>query len=427
MMMIYLIIMLLALIGLGVPIAFAMLAASMTYFLITPSLDIIVVQRMVSALNSFPLLAVPFFVLAGTIMSRGGIAECLIGFADVLVGHLRGGLAHVNVMNSMLIGGMSGSASADAAIDSKVLVPIMRRKGYPNGFASALTATSSIFAPILPPSISLVIYGVMANVSIGDLFISGIAVGALMLVVMMVTVHILSVRRGYAPSRDRRASLREILEAARKSLLALLMPVLLLVGLRMGVFTPTELAAIAVLYAFAVAVFGYREIGWRDIPGILVESSLTTAMIMLIVAAAGAFGLVVSYEQIPAKLQAVFDAASVSPLAFMLIISVLLLILGAIMESLSLMIILIPVIAPMGASLGIDPIQLGLVLVLLFTIGGVTPPVGTITFTVCAITGCKIGEFTRAFLPFLLALLVCLLAIILFPPITTALPRLLGH
>lgn len=421
-----LILLMLVLIAIGVPIAFTLLVTCLVYFSITPSLDIIVVQRMVTALASFPLLAVPFFVLAGTIMARGGIAERLIGFADVLVGHMRGGLAQVNVMNSVLIGGMSGSASADAAIDSKVLVPVMRRKGYSNAFASALTATSSVFSPILPPSISLVIYGVMADVSIGDLFIAGLGVAAVLLVVMMTTVHVLSIRNGYSPSRER-ASLAEIGTAARHSIFALMMPVLLLVGLRAGVFTPTELAAVAVVYSLFVAMFVYREIGWRDLPDIFKEASLTTAMIMLIIAASGAFGLVVSYEQIPRQMKMLLDAASISPMVFMLIVAGVLLILGTVLESLSLMIILIPVLAPMGASLGIPPVQLGLLLVLVFTMGGITPPVGTITFTVCAITGCRLGEFTRAFLPFFAGLLVVTLAVILFPSLTTFLPNLLRH
>lgn len=423
---ILLLLLMITLIAIGLPIAFSLLITSIVYFTVTPSLDIIVVQRMVTSLASFPLLAVPFFVLAGTIMVRGGIAERLIGFADVLVGHLRGGLAQVNVMNSVLIGGMSGSASADAAIDSKVLVPIMRRKGYSNGFASALTATSSVFSPLLPPSISLVIYGVMADVSIGDLFMAGIGVSAVMLVVMMLTVHILSIRNGYAPSRGR-ATLGEVWVAFRASIFALLMPVLLLVGLRAGVFTPTELAAVAVVYSLVVAMFVYREIRWRDLPLIFREAALTTAMIMLIIAAAGAFGLVVSYEQIPRQLKALLDAASISPTMFMVILSIALLIAGTVLELLSLMIILIPVLAPMGAGLGIPPEQLGLLLVLIFTLGGITPPVGTITFTVCAITGCRLGEFTRAFLPFFAGMLLVVLAVILFPPLTTWLPAVLRH
>lgn len=424
--MVLLMLLMIGLIAIGLPIAFTLLVTSIAYFTVTPSLDIIVVQRMVTSMASFPLLAVPFFVLAGTIMVRGGIAERLIGFADVLVGHLRGGLAQVNVMNSVLIGGMSGSASADAAIDSKVLVPIMRRKGYSNGFASALTATSSVFSPLLPPSISLVIYGVMADVSIGDLFMSGIGVSAVMLVVMMLTVHVMSIRNGYEPSR-KRATAGEIWAAFRASIFALLMPVLLLVGLRAGVFTPTELAAVAVIYSLFVAMVIYREIHWRDLLPIFREAALTTAMIMLIIAAAGAFGLVVSYEQIPRLLKSALDTVAISPTMFMVILSVALLIAGTVLESLSLMIILIPVLAPMGASLGIPPEQLGLLLVLIFTLGGITPPVGTITFTVCAITGCRLGEFTRAFLPFFAGMLLVVVAVILFPPLTTWLPAVLRH
>jgi tripartite ATP-independent transporter DctM subunit len=418
---------LLLLIGMSVPVAFAILGASIGYFLVTPSLDIIVAQRMVGSLESFPLLAIPLFVLAGTIMAQGGIAERLIGFADVLVGHMRGGLAQVNVINSVLIGGMSGSATADAAIDSKVLVPIMRQKGYSNGFASALTATSSAFGPLLPPSISLVLYGVMANVSIADLFLAGIGAAAFMVVVISIVVHIMAVRNGYERSRERRATLREVWHAFRRSIFALLMPVLLLVGLRIGIFTPTELGAVAVFYALVVSIFIYREISWANLPDIFVQASATTAVIMLIIAAASAFGLVVSYEQIPMKLATFLDNISVTPVLFLLGISVLLLLLGTVLETVSLMIVLIPVLAPIGASMGIEPVQLAIVLVLVLTIGGITPPVGTIMFTVCTITGCSFGEFTRAFIPFLMAMLFCLVVIILVPQITTGLPTMLRH
>lgn len=415
---------LLVLLIIGVPVAFSLLASSLLYFLAQPGLDMIVPQRLLGALDSFPLLAVPFFVLAGTIMARGGIADQLIGFCNLLVGRFRGGLAQVNVLNSFLIGGMSGSASADAAIDSKVLVPVMRRKGYSNGFASALTAASSTLSPILPPSISLIIYGVMTNVSIGDLFIAGYVPAVLIGVSMMVTVYVISRKRGYGRSMDGAPAARVLLREAWKAMPALLMPVVLLVGLRLGVFTPTELGAVAVVYALLVSVLVYKAFTWRDLLDVLKEAAGTTAMIMLIISAASAFGLVVVYERVPNQIKSVLESMELTPLAFLLIVNISLLVLGMFMEGLSLMIILIPVLAPVAFAVGVDPVHFGLLLVLNFTIGAVTPPIGTVVFTVSSITKVKLTELTREFLPFFFVLVGILMVLTLLPDVVTWLPRL---
>jgi len=411
------------LIFLRVPIFLSLLAVSVFYIMLEPTAGTVIVQRMSSGLESFPLLAVPLFILAGTLMARGGIAERLMDFATVLVGHWRGGLAQVNVLNSFMMGGMSGSSNADAAVDAKVLVPIMRKQGYPNGFASAITAASGSIAPILPPSIGLILYGVLANVSIGALFIGGVIPGVLIAVALTAMVAILSRRRGYPKVRDKFATFPEIARSFWRSLPALLMPVLLIVGLRIGVFTPTELAAIAVIYALIIS-FALKQITLRELPGILRESVFTSAVVMIIIAGAAVFGIIVAYEQIPKQLLGLITGISENPYVILLIINVLLLILGVFMESSSLMIILVPVLAPVAASVGIDPVHFGLIIVLNLTIGSMTPPVGSVLYTVAAITKVKIMDFTKAFLPMFFTLVLVLLLITYIPGLVTWLPEL---
>lgn len=418
-----LLLLIVVLIFLRVPIYLSLLAVSVVYILIEDTAGTIIVQRMSSGLESFPLLAVPLFILAGTLMARGGIAERLMSFATLLVGHWRGGLAQVNVLNSLMIGGMSGSANADAAVDAKVLVPIMRKQGYPNGFASAITAASGSISPILPPSIGLILYGVLANVSIGALFIGGVIPGIMIAVALSITVWILSRRRGYPKVRDKMARLPEIARGFWRSLPALLMPVLLIVGLRMGVFTPTELAAIAVVYALVVS-FALKQITVKDLPGIFREAALTSAIVMIILASAAVFGIVVAYEQIPAQLLVLLTGITDNPMILLFIINVLLIVLGVFMESMSLMIILVPVLAPIAIGMGVDPVHFGLIIALNLTIGSITPPVGSVLYTVAAITKVKIMEFTKAFMPLFLALVIVLLLVTYIPPLVTWLPEL---
>lgn len=414
---------LILLLAMGVPVAFSLLTSSLVYFIFVQggALEVVTVQRLLTSLDSFPLLAVPLFVYTGSIMARGGLAEKLIGFADMLVGQFRGGLAQVNVLNSFFMGGMSGSASADAAIDSKVLVPVMTRRGYSLGFATAVTAASSSFSPLLPPSIALIVYGVLADVSIGDLFLAGIAPAIVLGLMMLLLVYIISRRRGYGGNRLP-PKFREIVRAGKKAFLALMMPILLILGLRVGIFTPTELGAIAVAYALIVSVFAFRTLGWRDFVSITKESAHLTATIMLIIAAASVFGLVVTYEQIPALIASLVGPDSLNPAAFLIVIILLVLVAGMLLESLSLMIILVPVLAPIAMMQGIDPIHLGVLLVIAFTIGSLTPPVGTVVFTIQAITGVSLWEFTKEFLPFLMVFLMLLIIVLIFPALATWLP-----
>lgn len=407
---------------LGLPVGFVMLGASMAYFLQNPSMASIVAQRMSSGLESFPLLAIPLFVVAGSAMARGGIADRLYGFCDALVGHWRGGLAQIAVLNSVFMGAMSGSANADAAIDARTIVPAMRKLGYSNAYGSVISAASSLIAPIMPPSIALIVFGLLTDTSIGKLFMGGVVPALIIAVVLMLTVRWTATRMDLKPSRPIRASRREVLAHGRGALWALAMPVLLLFGLRGGWFTPTELGAAAAAYAFIVGTFIYRGMSLRDTFDVLRESSQTTAGVMFIIASASVFSLILSLEQVPQALIGALTSISDNRLVVLLVINVALLILGTVFEGLAIIVILGPLLLQLAAALGIDPVHLGVILVLNTAIGSLTPPVGTVMFTVCAITRCSIEDFTRAFLPFLVALLGVLLLLILVPELVTFLP-----
>lgn len=413
-----------ALLAFGVPIAFVMLGTSVFYFVENPIMTSIVAQRMSSSLESFPLLAVPFFVFAGAAMARGGIADRLYDVADGLVGHWRGGLAQIGVLNSLFMGTMSGSANADAAIDARSLVPIMRRQGYSNGFGSVISAVSGVIAPIMPPSIGLIIYGLVTDTSIGRLFLGGVVPAFLIALVLMITVRYVAVRRNYAPSRDARMPWRELAVRGRAALWALAMPVLLIVGLRGGWFTPTELGAIAALYALAIGLFVYRGFGVRDIYSLLRESAYTTASVMFIVAAAGVLGVILALEQVPQQIVQALLAVSDNKHVVLFIIMLALLVLGTVLEGLALLVILAPLLLKVTTSLGIDPVHFGVVLVFNTTIGSITPPVGTVLYTVCAITRCSIEEFSLELIPFLIGLVGLLFAMAFFPSLVTFLPDL---
>lgn len=407
------------------PVAFAILTAVATYFVMTPGPVIVFPQRVIASISTFPVLALPFFVLAGTAMARGGIAQRLLDLAEGMVGHFRGGLGQVNVLNSLFIGGMSGSAKADAAIDAKLLVPVMVRHGYSLGFSSALSAASGVLSPLLPPSIGLILYGLLAGVSVGRLFLAGILPALLVAAGLMIAVRIIAGRRGYGTVRESRLPLRAMGSRLKAAWLALLMPVGIIVGLRVGVFTPTELGALVAIYALLVGMFAYKEIRWRDLPSLLKEAALISASILIIIAAAGALGYVLTAERVPERLAALATSSFENPLVILLVINLLMLILGLFMESTSLLVIVTPVLAPVVIELGIDPVHFGVLLVFNLVIGGLTPPVGGNMYTVCAITGCPLDTFSREVLPFLGVLVAVLATITVVPLVTLFLPSLL--
>lgn len=410
---------------LGAPIGFVVLGSSITYFLFNPLTPSIVAQRMATALESFPLLAIPFFIVAGVAMARGGIAHRLYDFVNVLVGHWRGGLAQIAVMNSLFLGAMSGSSNADAAIDARTIAPIMRQQGYSNGFASVVSATSGVIAPMMPPSIGLIIYGLLTDTSIGKLFMGGVVPAFILTVALCLTVWLIARRRGYKPANEEKLPAKYIIIKGRAALWALAMPVLLLVGLRFGWFTPTELGAIAAAYAFFVGLFVYKGFEWRDTYSILKESVHITANVLFIIVAAAVFSLVLSLEQVPQQLISHLLGISENKYIVLLILSVFFLIFGTFLEGLALMVILAPLLVQVARNVGIDPVHFGVVIVLITTIGSMTPPVGTVLYTVCSITKCSIEEFSTEFVPFIVALLAVVGLLIIFPPLVTFLPNLL--
>ena len=416
----------LGLMALNMPVAFAIGIAALTFFLTAAGVpQEVFIQRLVSVTQSFPILAVPLFILAGILMNHSGMTRRLMALADSLVGHQPAGLAQVNVTLSVLMGGMSGSSNADAAMQAKILVPEMEAKGYDRAFSGAVTAASSVIAPIIPPGIGMVIYGFLADVSIGRLFLAGIVPGLMMGLALMVVVTIISRRRGYLPSRPVRATGRERWRAVYDSLWALGLPVGIVGGIRFGILTPTEAGAMAVFYALFVGFFVFRELKLSHMPAILSDAVLSTAIIMFIICAAQSFGFYMSWERIPTIAGEMLLALTDDPVLLLLAINLFLVAVGMLVEGTAALIILTPLLAPLAASVGIDPVHFGIVMVVNLTIAAVTPPVGTLIYTTSSIIKADIGEFVRESLPLLAALFAVLLLISLVPGIVLFLPNLL--
>lgn len=420
------VILLFMLFAINVPVAFAIAISSLTYFFVTEGLPItIFVQKIVSATHSFPLLAVPFFITAGTIMNYGGITRRLMALADALTGHMAGGLAQVNVVLSTLMGGLSGSANADAAMQSKILVPEMIKRNYDEDFSAVVTACSSVIAPIIPPGIGLILYGFLADQSVGRLFIAGIVPGVMMCFALMFVVNKISVKRNYVSSRNRKASREELWLALRDSLWAMVIPVGIIGGIRFGVFTPTEAGAMTVMYALLVGFLAYKDLKVKHIPMILLESILSTSVVMLIICAAGAFSFYMAWERIPMQATEAIMSITQNPWILLLMINVLLIIVGMFVEGSAALILLTPLLAPIVEKAGVDLVHFGMVIVLNLTIAGVTPPLGTLMYATCSIIGVPVHKFSKEVIPFLLALFLVLFLITYIPDLVLFLPNLI--
>ncbi len=411
----------------GIPIAFALFASSLFYFgFIDSSSPVdLIFQKFVTSAQSFPLLAIPFFVMAGSIMNYAGISDKLMGFADVLTGHLPGGLAQSNVLLSMLMGGVSGSANADAAMECKMLVPEMEKRGYSKGFSAAITAASSAVTPVIPPGINLIIYALIANCSVGKMFAAGYMPGIFMALCLMVTVHIISKKRGYKATRMRRATAKEIGLQAIDSLWALLFPLGIVLGIRIGLFTPSEAGAVAVVYCVLVGVFIYRTLKWEHLPKIFLETIDGTATVVLIIVAANVFGYYMSWERIPQAVTALLTGFTSNKYVMLIVINLLLLVLGMFIEGGAALIITAPLLVPIITSMGVDPVHFGLICIVNIMIGGLTPPFGSMMFTCMAITECELDEFVKECIPFIVALLISLIFITYIPAISMFLPNLI--
>jgi C4-dicarboxylate transporter, DctM subunit len=409
--------------GTGMPVAFAMGAASLVYMLLQGNLPLISIpQRMLNGADNFPLLAIPFFMLAGSLMDNGGVTRRLVNFSSALVGHITGGLAHVVVVANMIMAGMSGSAVADASGTGSILIPSMQQKGYSAPFSAAIVGAAATIGPIIPPSIPMVIFGSIANVSTAKLFVGGVIPGILMGVYLMVVAYLVAKRRGYG--HEVRRSLSDLLRAFVDAIPPLLAPVIILGGILGGIFTPTEAAVVTTVYAFFLGLW-YRELALRDIPRILTNVLVTTAVVLFIVAASSLMGWLLAIQQVPQALMSGFLSISTNPWVILVIINVFLLILGCLMDSIPILIILVPVLSPLIMRLGIDPVHFGVVMVLNLMIGLLTPPVGMVMYVVCSIAKVSIKDFTRECWPMILALLVVLAMITFYPPLVVWLPNLL--
>ncbi len=405
---------------LGVPIAFAIGIVSVLY-IVDSGLPLLVVgQRMVAGADSFPLLAAPLFLLAGTIMSYGGITRRLVRLANAIVGHITGGLAQVNVFSSLLLSGMSGSATADASGLGSMIIPAMKKAGYAPRLSAAVTAASATIGPIIPPSVPFVIYGAMAQVSIGKLFVGGIIPGLLMTLFLMVTIYLTCRQHGYR-THDR-LDFSELRAAFKASLLDLMLPLVIIGGILGGVFTPIEAAAVAVVYAATIELLIFREIGVRDIPEIVITAVRLTAIIMFVIAVSNIFGWILIREGAGKLLVDFMLGISNDVIVLRLLLVALLILLGLFIETIVLIVLVVPLLTALSPHLAMDPVHLGVTVVLSIMIGLITPPLGLCMFIVNSIAGIGMGEYTRTIMPYLAALIVCAVLVALVPPLTTWLP-----
>jgi tripartite ATP-independent transporter DctM subunit len=418
-------ILMLVLFALEVPIAFAIAISALSFFLIDGGVPLnIFVQKMVSATDSYPLLAIPFFVLAGAIMNKAGITRRLLALASALAGHLTGALAQMCTVLATLLGGLTASSSADAAMLSKMLGPEMVRENYSPAFAAVITSCAAIITALIPPSIGLIIYGYIADVSVGRLFIGGIVPGLMLAASLMLVTWAIAKKRGYRPLRKHFAGVRELARTFRDALWALSIPVFIIVGIRYGIFTPTEAGAITVLYTILVGAFAYRSLHLADLPKVMKETALDTSSVMLMICAASAFGFYLAWERIPPQMAAWLVSLTKDPVQLLLLINVLLIVLGTAVEGTSALIILTPIFVPILTKLHVDPVHFGIVLVTNLTIAGVTPPVGQMMFISSQVLRVPMEDYTIEVLPFLAAMLVVLLLLTLFPQLTLWLPNL---
>ena len=421
----FLVVVLLALLVMGVPVAFSLGLASLLTFMLLDIPLIVAFQRMAAGMNVFALMAIPFFVFAGDLMHRAGIAERLIRVADAALGRTRGGLGQVNVGASILFGAVSGSAIASVSAIGSTLGPMMREKGYDADYAVNVSATAAITGLLIPPSHNMIIYAAAAGVSISlaDLFLAGIVPGILTGLLLMFAAYVVAVKRNYP--RGSFPGWRAFFLAFVIAIPGLMAAVIIVAGVLSGVFTPTESSGVAVVYTLLVAVFVYRSLTWDGFVGAVTASVRTTAMVMIVIGAAAAFGWLLALLQAPAQLADLLYGITENPLLLLLLINIVLLLLGTFMDMAPLIIITTPIFLPMATQLGMDPVQFGIMLLLNLGIGLVTPPVGSVLFVGCAIGKIPIEQTVRTIWPFYFALILALVAVAYIPGISLWLPELL--
>ena len=413
--------------ALGMPVFFGLVAApGILLWLNGQERDIVLLYRNIyNGMDSFPLMAVPFFMLAGELMNKGGITTRLVEFSQALMGHLRGGLAHVNVLSSILFAGLSGSAVADTSALGSMLIPAMEKQGYTRRFAAAITAASSVIGPIIPPSGIMIIYAYVMGESVAALFLAGIVPGILVGTGLMVMIKLLADRYDF-PAASRRYSWRERGDASLQAFFPLMTPVIILGGILLGVFTPTEAAAVAVGYALFIGLFVLKTLRAQDLPEILSRAATTSAVILLLVGAAMAFKTVVSLSHLPETLAAFILSLSENPLILLFLINILLFVVGMFLDAGPAIIILGPILAPIFIALGVDPVHFAIIMSVNLTVGLATPPMGLVLFVASSVSGERVETIARAILPFLAVEILVIFLITYFPALSLTIPRLTG-
>ncbi|HNU85341.1 MAG: TRAP transporter large permease [Pseudomonadota bacterium] len=411
------------LLSLGTPIAVGLGGSAMIYLLFNPDIELTILpQTIFGGMTSFPLLAIPLFMLAGNLMNEGGLTEDLVRFARLVIGHIRGGLGHATVIACAIFAAISGSAVATAVAIGMIMIPAMKREGFDEDLGAAITATAACMGPIIPPSIPFILYGVIANVSIGALFLGGVIPGLILGFGLMVYTGHEARRRRYRVHR--KASYREMLAGGWKALPALFMPVIIMGGILGGAFTPTEAAGVTCVYAALIGVFVYRRLKLKSIPRVLLASGLESAMIMLLLGLSEPFAWIVAADRIPQLMIDAISGLSTSPWVILLLVNIILLVIGIPIETAPAIVITAPILAPMAAQLGIDPIHMGIVVCFNLVLGLITPPVGGVLFAVCGVSGLSLEKLSAAvWKPFWIALAVLLL-ITYIPRLSTFLPGL---
>ena len=409
----------------GVPVGMCLAIAAMAgLLLISPDVLIMMPQKFISGLDSFPLLAIPLFVLAGQLMSHGGLARRIVDMSLVFVGHIRGGLGLVVIFSTMLMSGISGSPAANTAAIGSIAVPAMVKRKYPVGFATAILAAAGGVSTLVPPAIDLIIIGVIANISIGALFAAGVLPAVLCGVAIMVLANYKA--RKMALPLIEPMSREEKLKTLRDGLLPVLMVLIILGGIYGGVFTPTEAAAVAVVYGFCVAFFVYKELKLKDLPEVLLKTCSLTGVVLLVLATANMFSFVLTFEGLPLAMADMITAYAFNWIMFILFVHILFFVLGMVMDCLPPILILMPILVPVATAMGIDPVHFGIIVAANVGLGMVSPPVGICLFVACGIADTRIERVVRPLLPFLLILVISLMVITFVPQLSLFLPRLFG-
>ncbi|WP_026581975.1 TRAP transporter large permease [Bacillus sp. J33] len=408
---------LLVLFLINVPVAVALGLASMIVLMVQDNVPLmVIVQKMFTSTDSFTLMAVPFFILAGKLMESGGISRRLISFSSTLVGSLHGGLAMVSIVTCMFFAAISGSAAATTAAVGSILIPAMVKRGYDKSFSTAIQAAGGTIGVMIPPSVPLILFGVIAGASIGDLFIAGIIPGVFVGISLILVAYFISRKKGYG--KEQKSSFKEVAAAFRSAILAILMPVIILGGIYGGIFTPTEGSVVAVVYGLIVGLLIYREIKWKDLPEIFISSAITSSVILFIISCASIFGFLLTREQIPAQISDGMLGITSNAIMILIIINVILLIVGTFLETSAAIVIMAPILVPIASAAGMDLVHFGVIMVVNLAIGMITPPVGINLFVASNIAKIRLEHIVRAIMPFIIVLIIDVLILSFMPSIS---------